>query len=90
MSEKVMATLFYDDGNLGGRVVDIEELTPDQMREALDRGARWQEGDEWFFVRTETGECEVHTIWHNQHWKEIREQEILLLDDGTFEVEEDE
>ena len=85
-----MAELFYDDGNLTGRVVNIEELTPDEMREALDGGARWRQGDEWLFVRSESGECELHTIWENQNWKKIKEQEILLNDDGTFEVVEEE
>ena len=50
MTKTVKANLFYDDDNLVGRLVYIDDLTPHQIRQALDRGARWQEGDEWLFV----------------------------------------
>ena len=86
--EAVVAQLLYDKDTLVGRVVEVEDLTPEQIREALAHGAAsgWKGDDDCWPVIDQRGGCSLQIILRGQDWKEIRDQKIAFLSAGRFEV----
>ena len=62
--EAVVAQLLYDKDTLVGRVVEVEDLTPEQIREALAHGAAsgWKGDDDCWLVIDQRGDVHCRSF----------------------------